>query len=66
MKMTRIRLVQSNWIEGEKHPNDIKEFDAIINKDGNFNRQTTKFIKEAIEWIEFDENNTVEIERVNR
>jgi len=64
MKTTRIRLVQSEWIEGIKHPNDIKEFDAIVNKDGNFNKQTTKFIIEAIEWLSYSENNTVEIERV--
>jgi hypothetical protein len=64
MKTTRIRLVQSEWVEGKKLPSDIKEFDAIINRDGNFNKQTTDFIKEAIEWLSYSENNTVEIERV--
>jgi hypothetical protein len=65
MKMARIRLVQSKWVEGKKLPSDIKEFDAIVNRDGNFNKQTTDFIKEAIEWLSYSENNTVEIERVN-
>jgi hypothetical protein len=64
MKTTRIRLVQSEWVEGKKLPSDIKEFDAIVNRDGNFNKQTTDFIKEAIEWLSYSENNTVEIERV--
>jgi hypothetical protein len=64
MKMSRIRLVQSEWVEGKKLPSDIKEFDAIVNRDGNFNKQATDFIKEAIEWLSYSENNTVEIERV--
>jgi hypothetical protein len=63
-KIGRIRLVQSEWVERIKHQRDIKEFDVVINRDGNFNEQTIDFIKEAIEWLSYSENNTVEIERV--